>query len=143
MKDVTILRKVAAQELTAEKRYAEQVSRLCDGEVKEIIADLKEEERRHKRECAVILKSSDSKFNSEEYDEPVDMELNTLLCASLPDIISFIELNIEKELEAKKLYEAYAKDLKDEKLKSMLINFCKDEEAHIERLHECLNKLKG
>jgi rubrerythrin len=143
MKDSDILKKVAAQELIAEKRYAEQISRLCDGEVKEVLVELKDEERRHKRECVVILKSVDPKFNSELYDKPIDMELNTLICASLPDIISFIELNIEREIEAKKLYEGYARELKDEKLKNMLTNFMQDEAEHVDKLHECLNKLQS
>jgi rubrerythrin len=143
MKDITILKKVAAQELAAEKRYAEQVSRMCDGEVKEILAELKDEENRHKRECVVILKSSDSKFNSDEFDKLIDMELNSLLCASLPEMISFIELNIEKELEAAKLYEGYAQELEDEKLSNMLMNFSEDEKSHVEKLHEVLNTLKG
>ena len=143
MKDSSILKKVAAQELAAEKRYAEQISRLCDNEVKEILAEIKDEECRHKQECVVIIKSQDSKFNSEEYDKDIDMELNTLLCATMPDTISFIELDIEKELEAKKLYEGYAKELKDEKLANMLTNFMEDEVQHVEKLHEALNKLRG
>jgi rubrerythrin len=143
MKDITILKKVAAQELAAEKRYAEQVSRMCDGEVKEVLAEIKDEENRHKRECVVILKSEDSKFNADEFDKLIDMELNTLLCSSLPDTISFIELDIEKELEAAKLYEGYATELKDPKFANMLTNFMEDEKVHVEKLHEILNKLKG
>ena len=143
MKDITILKKVVAQELAAEKRYAEQVSMMCDGEVKEILAELKDEENRHKRECKVILKASDSKFNSDEFDKLIDMELNTLLCSSLPEMISFIELDIEREMEAAKLYEGYAEELHDEKLSNMLTNFMEDEKDHVEKLHAVLNKLKG
>jgi rubrerythrin len=142
MSDLAILKKVAAQELVAEKRYAEQISVLSDGEIKEVLADLKEEEWRHKEECVVILKSKDKKFNAKEFDNLVDMNLNTLMGATLPDIVSFLQLDIEKELEAKKLYEGYVRDLQDEKLKIMLTNFVQDEADHIEKLHALLNKLQ-
>ena len=143
MKDIEILKKVAAQELAAETRYAEQVSKLCDGKVKEVIAELKDEEQRHKRECAVIIKFHESGFDASSYDEAVDMELNSLQCVNMPDMIAFLELDVEKELEAKKQYEGFAKDLKDERLSNMLTNFRDDEAQHAEKLHALLNDLKG
>ncbi|MBT3941004.1 ferritin-like domain-containing protein [Candidatus Woesearchaeota archaeon] len=143
MKDIEILKKVAAQELAAETRYAEQVSKLCDGKVKEVIAELKDEEQRHKRECAVIIKFHESGFDASSYDEAVDMELNSLQCVNMPDMIAFLELDVEKELEAKKLYEGYARDAKDEKIANMLINFAEDEASHVEKIHALLSELQG
>ena len=142
MKDIEILKQIAEQELAAEKRYAEQVSKLCDGAVKEVLAELKDEERRHKRECIVLVKSIEPKFDATEYED-VDMDMNTLLCASMPDMIAFLELDVEKELEAKKNYEGFAKDMKDERLSNMLTNFMEDEAQHAEKLHTLLNDLKG
>jgi rubrerythrin len=142
MKDIEILKTIVKQEIAAEQRYAEQVSKLCDGSVKEVLAELKDEERRHKRECIVLIKSIEPKFDASEYED-VDMELNTLLCASMPDMIAFLELDVEKELEAKKQYEGFAKDLKDERLSNMLTNFRDDEAQHAEKLHALLNDLKG
>ena len=138
-----LLKKVVAQELAAEKRYAEQVSKLCDGAVKEVIAELKGEAERHKRECAVIIKFHDSKFDASLYEEAIDMQLNTLLCANMPDMIAFLEQDVEEELEAKKRYERYAKDAKDEKIANMLRNFAEDEVSHVEKLHALLNELQG
>jgi rubrerythrin len=140
MQDVDILKKVAEQELAAEKRYAAQVSKLCDGEIKEILVELKEEELRHKRECVVIIKSHEPSFDSEQYDSDIDMELNTVICASLPDIIAFLELDLEKEMEAKKLYEGYAQEVKDEKIANMLKNFVEDEAEHFAKIHKVVTK---
>ena len=140
MKDVDILKQVAGQELAAEKRYAEQVSRLCDSEIKEALAEIKEEELRHKNECVVLIRAAEPSFDSKKYDESIDMELNTLLCASLPEILAFLELDLEKEMEARKLYDGYARDAKDEKLSNMLTNFLEDEAIHVAKIHGILEK---
>jgi rubrerythrin len=143
MKDLDILKKVAELELASEERYAEQVSRICDREVKELLAELKEEKRRHKQECAVLMKYFDPKLDISDFNKGVDMELNTLLCANMPDLISYLEADIAAELDSKKEYAELIKNLKDEKLANIIKNFISDIDQHLEKIHTSLNGLRG
>ena len=143
MKDIDILKTVAELELASEERYAEQVSRICDREVKELLAELKEEKRRHKQECAVLMKYFDPKLDISDFNKGVDMELNTLLCANMPDLISYLEADIAAELDSKKEYAELIKNLKDEKLANIIKNFISDIDQHLEKIHTSLNGLRG
>ena len=143
MKDIDILKKVAELELASEERYAEQVSRICDREVKELLAELKEEKRRHKQECAVLMKYFDPKLDISDFNKGVDMELNTLLCANMPDLISYLEADIASELDLKKEYTELIKKLKDDKLANIIENFIVDIDTHIEKIHTALNNMRG
>jgi rubrerythrin len=143
MKDLDILKNVAELELASEERYAEQVSRICDRDVKELFAELKEEKRRHKQECAVLMKYFDPKLDISNFNSGVDMELNTLLCASMPDLIAYMEADISAELASKKEYEKLIKKLKDEKLANIILNFIVDIDTHLEKLHTALNTMRG
>lgn len=140
MADLDIIKKVLDQEHESENRYAEQVSRLCDGEIKQTLAQIKEEKRENKEACIALIKEADKKFDEAEFIKPIDMDLNTLLCATLPDIIGYLELDESKECASNDVLKEAIKEVKHDKIKKVLNSIMKNIDSHIEKVSEILRK---
>jgi len=140
MEKIEILTKVADLESAAENRYAEQVSSLCDGEIKQVLAQIKEDKRQHKEACVKELKKLKKDFDEFKFNQLVDMDLNTLICSTLPEIITFLEVNESKEVRAKKFFEEQIKGVKDKELKKLLEGFLKKTTEHLDKISELLRK---
>jgi len=68
------------------------------------------------------------------------MDLNTLLCATLPEIIGYLEINEKNEAEAKTFLADQLSNVEDAKIKEMIEIFSKNTIQHLESIAELLRK---
>jgi len=137
-----ILKHVLKQEFEAEKRYTQQINKINNPAIRKLLLELRDEEIEHKEECIERIKEINNNFDSSEFKD--DLEIKTPLEEdNIDEIVKMLELDVEKEEEAFKLYMGYAEEVNNLEISTLLLKFKEDEDHHTEKIKELLQQLKA
>ncbi|MFH1209418.1 MAG: ferritin-like domain-containing protein [archaeon] len=136
-----ILKKVLKQEFEAERRYTDQINKIKNLVVKKLLMNLREAEIDHKEECIERLQEIDSGFDDSRFKSR-DKITNFVKEDNIDEIVQMLELDIEKEREAGKLYLGYSKEVNNIDISTLLMKFREDELEHAAKLINLVNQLK-
>ena len=137
-----ILKHVLKQEFEAEKRYTEQINKIKNLVIRKLLMNLRKAEIEHKEECIERLEEIDSSFNASKFNDNTKIK-NTVKEDNIKEIIQMLELDIEKEKEAAKLYLGYSKEVNNLDISTLLTKFKEDEIEHAQKLKNLIQQLKS